>query len=237
MMSTPGTPRPTAARSGTRFPRELDRLPRAPLRGQELDRAHRELPLLEQSDHHAPHRPTRPDHGNALHGSPLRRRTHAASWANKNGPPSGPMFYPTAYGMARSVAKAGWPLRRGSGADSIRFSSESTPMDRKPRRLGMGDLMILIAAAPGLWGCGAAQPLAWAGTDGPPWQSYWLVTPGGLVVAAFLAALAGPMTLACLALRLRQPRPTWRRIWVQPGAAACLACALMFALRAPGRRS
>ncbi len=103
-------------------------------------------------------------------------------------------------------------------------------MDRKPRRLGMGDLMILIAAlGVGMW---SARNL-WRGlTDGPPWQSYWLVTPGGLVVAAFLTALAAPMTLACLALRLRQPRPAWRRIWVQPGAAACLACALMFALRA-----
>jgi len=41
--------------------------------------------------------------------------------------------------------------------------------------------------------------------------------------AVFLVQLVAPWTLLLIALRLRAPRPRWRRIWRQPGMAACLA--------------
>src|SRR5262249_17938993 len=52
-----------------------------------------------------------------------------------------------------------------------------------------------------------------------------------LLAAAMAASFATPLTMACLALRLRRPRPPRRRIWMQPGAAAALACALIFAVK------
>jgi hypothetical protein len=51
------------------------------------------------------------------------------------------------------------------------------------------------------------------------------------MVAAMASSFATPLTMACLALRLRRPRPARRRIWTQPGAASALACALMFAVK------
>jgi hypothetical protein len=42
-------------------------------------------------------------------------------------------------------------------------------------------------------------------------------------LTVFLIPLAGPWTLLLLVLRMRPPRPSWRRIWRQPGMAACLA--------------
>lgn len=92
----------------------------------------------------------------------------------------------------------------------------------------MGDLLILIAAlGVGMWG---ARNL-WFGLTGGPLQGWWNSTPGHLVIAAMLSAFAMPMTVACLALRLRQPRPPWRRVFIRPGAAALLACCLVFAAR------
>jgi hypothetical protein len=39
----------------------------------------------------------------------------------------------------------------------------------------------------------------------------------------FLIPLVAPWTLLLIMLRLRAPRPSWRRIWRQPGMAACVA--------------
>ncbi|MFO0955968.1 MAG: hypothetical protein U0800_00720 [Isosphaeraceae bacterium] len=102
------------------------------------------------------------------------------------------------------------------------------------RRFGLGDLLILIFAlaagmqeARNLWRMQVEWQLR---IEGP--GSYWSsVTPPWLKVVAILTSIAIPMTLACLVFRLRRPRPPRRRLWVQPGAAAMLACALLFAAR------
>jgi hypothetical protein len=52
-----------------------------------------------------------------------------------------------------------------------------------------------------------------------------------LLIAAALSAIATPLTLACLAFRLRRPRPNWRRVAIQPGTAAMLTCAVIFAFQ------
>ena len=42
-------------------------------------------------------------------------------------------------------------------------------------------------------------------------------------VFVFLIPVVTPWTLLLIALWMRSPRPSWRRIWRQPGMAACLA--------------
>jgi hypothetical protein len=44
--------------------------------------------------------------------------------------------------------------------------------------------------------------------------------------SVFFIPLVGPWTLLLILLRMRPPRPNWRRIWQQPGMAACLAALL-----------
>src|SRR5437660_10768986 len=98
-------------------------------------------------------------------------------------------------------------------------------MARQPRRFGMGDLMILIAAiGAATWGMRSL----WLGLTEGSLKSWWPSTPAQLVLATMLSACATPMTLACLAFRLRQPRPAWRRLSIQPGASALIACLLIF---------
>jgi hypothetical protein len=45
-------------------------------------------------------------------------------------------------------------------------------------------------------------------------------------VTMFLIPVVGPWTVLLIVLRMRPPRPSWRRIWRQPGMAACLAVLL-----------
>ncbi len=102
------------------------------------------------------------------------------------------------------------------------------PMGRKARRFGLGDTMILVAAlGAGMYGaCGLWRMQV----EGP--GSYWSsITPSWLLAAAMAASVATPLTLACLAFRLRSPRPTRRRLWLQPGTAAMLACSLLFIVK------
>jgi len=42
-------------------------------------------------------------------------------------------------------------------------------------------------------------------------------------LTVFLIPVVAPSTFLPIALRMRSPRPSWRRIWRQPGMAACLA--------------
>lgn len=101
-------------------------------------------------------------------------------------------------------------------------------MRRRTRRFGLGDMLILIAAlGAGMYG---AREL-WRLQNEEP-GSYWTsITPSWLMAAAMGASVATPLTLACLAFRLRDPRPPRRRLWLQPGAAAMLACALLFVVK------
>jgi hypothetical protein len=98
-------------------------------------------------------------------------------------------------------------------------------MERRTRRFGLGDMLILIAAlGAGMYG---AREMWRMQVEKP--GSYWTsVTPSWLMAAAMAASFATPMTLACLAFRLRGPRPPRHRLWLQPGAAAMLACSLLF---------
>src|SRR5262249_19766837 len=113
---------------------------------------------------------------------------------------------------------------RREGLSGGRWAGD-VPIDRESRRFGLGDVLILIAALAG--GLRGARGLWLLQVDGPGVQS-WSVTPKWLMVAAMAASFATPLTIACLAFRLRRPRPALRRIWMQPGAAAALACALIF---------
>jgi hypothetical protein len=101
-------------------------------------------------------------------------------------------------------------------------------MNPRLRRFNLGDLMILIAAI-GI----ATMTLRslWQGLTVGPGEGYWSVTPSRLLVAAILSACATPLTLACLAFRIRRPRPPWRRVAIQPGTAALVACSVIFAFQ------
>jgi hypothetical protein len=85
------------------------------------------------------------------------------------------------------------------------------------RRFTLLDVMILVAAV----AFGAArsrwyhqQQASLSGFVRLPWP-----LPIGAEVAPFLMAA----TIALFVMRLRQPRPRWRRLVRQPGTAACLA--------------
>lgn len=101
---------------------------------------------------------------------------------------------------------------------------------RKPRRFGLGDLMILIVAI------GAAtvgvRALWQRPAEGPGGAYYWDATPSRLLAAAALSSVAAPLTIAGLVIRARRPRPAWRRVALQPGTAAMIACAVVFAAQA-----
>jgi hypothetical protein len=85
----------------------------------------------------------------------------------------------------------------------------------------IGALALAMHGAFGLWEMQVEKP-------GSYW---WPITPSWLMAAAIASSIATPLTVACLALRLRRPRPPRRRLWLQPGAAAMLACALLFVVK------
>jgi len=62
----------------------------------------------------------------------------------------------------------------------------------------------------------------------PDIHTWWtwdvIVTCSDLMV--FLIPVVAPWTVLLIVLRMRSPRPSWRRIWRQPGMAACLAALL-----------
>jgi peptidoglycan/LPS O-acetylase OafA/YrhL len=98
-------------------------------------------------------------------------------------------------------------------------------MERGTRRFGIGDMLIFIAAL-GV-GISGARALWQMQVEKP--GSYWTpITPSWLMAAAMASSIATPLTLACLAFRLRCPRPPRRRLWMQPGAAAVPAYTLLF---------
>jgi hypothetical protein len=45
-------------------------------------------------------------------------------------------------------------------------------------------------------------------------------------LSVFLIPVVAPWTVLLMLLRMRTPRPSWRRIWRQPGMVACLAALL-----------
>ena len=70
----------------------------------------------------------------------------------------------------------------------------------------------------------------WLADQGVPNVQSWstmeaLVTCSDITV--FMIPVVAPWTFLLVVLRLRPPRPTWPRIWRQPGMAACLAAVLL----------
>ncbi len=89
---------------------------------------------------------------------------------------------------------------------------------RKPRKATILDAMILVAAA----ACGLALSRA---MDGPNEGSLnWFGrTADGLVRISAVLPFLMTFTPAVLLMRLRRPRPRWRKLARQPGVAACSA--------------
>ena len=106
-------------------------------------------------------------------------------------------------------------------------------MEMARRRFTIADGMILIAAT----ACG----LAWTGRV---WRGFKLATPtptGSWLWFCDRGELALVMTLPCLLfltiavaiLRVRRPRPSWRRIARQPGMTALMAALLFLPVALP----
>jgi len=73
---------------------------------------------------------------------------------------------------------------------------------------------------------GLFQGWIWIMDHGLPDPNTWTALTAIVTcsdVAVFLIPLVAPWTLLLIALRLRPPRPSWKRIWRQPGMAACWA--------------
>lgn len=114
------------------------------------------------------------------------------------------------------------------------------PPSTPPRRLNLGDLAILVGAAAGAFALArrslADEPEAllfyrFRGANGDQTGVHY---DGNF--AALVSEILGQglilASLALIAIRLRQPRPGWRRLWRQPGWVASttglLAAALVF---------
>lgn len=95
--------------------------------------------------------------------------------------------------------------------------------ERRCRPLAILDGMVIVAAV----ACGVALARTIARDAGPwPWfdASLDVARPGSYFLL--------PPTLALIALRLRRPRPSLRRVLIQPGMAACCAVAVITAVDA-----
>jgi hypothetical protein len=91
------------------------------------------------------------------------------------------------------------------------------------RRFGLLDVMILVAAM-AVW-LAVTRHLASKTNQ----RSYWYVGhPRHLIhiVHGQIGLLLFLLSSACLLIRLRPPRPARRRLWCQPGFAACAAAVL-----------
>jgi hypothetical protein len=110
------------------------------------------------------------------------------------------------------------------------------------RRFTLIDAMVLMAAT--AVGLGLAKEysqdllyfLQGNRVSPRPWESW-----PGILVSTALRGMAVTLpcgmawTLGVLALRLRQPRPAWRRLARQPGLVACLVAPIPVALALVGR--
>ncbi len=90
-----------------------------------------------------------------------------------------------------------------------------------PRKFTILDAMILVAAvACGLAMSRAVDPAWYDGAHTQNW--FGRITDGPVRVSAALPYLIA-LTPAVLLMRIRCPRPRWRRVMRQPGMAACSA--------------
>ena len=110
------------------------------------------------------------------------------------------------------------------------------------RRFGVADGLILVAAtAIGLAASRAITPdeltlqATWeAGLDPPQggWSLLFIVQFACILIDVAVIPSLAAWTIACLALRLRGPRPPWRRLARRPGMVACLAATLALGISA-----
>jgi hypothetical protein len=91
------------------------------------------------------------------------------------------------------------------------------------RKFGLLDVMILVAAM-AVW-LAATRYLA---SKMNPLSRWYFGHPRGLIrfVHDLIGVLLFLLSSACLLIRLRPPRPARRRLWCQPGFAACAAAVL-----------
>lgn len=97
------------------------------------------------------------------------------------------------------------------------------------RRFGLLDAMLLVAAM-AVW-LAATRHLG----SKTNLRSIWYVgNPGDLIriVHDQIGLLLFLLSSACLLIRLRRPRPARRRLWCQPGLAACAAAVLGVMIKA-----
>jgi hypothetical protein len=110
--------------------------------------------------------------------------------------------------------------------------TEGTSMSPfQSRRMSLLDAILLVGSA--AVGLGIFELVhrtlfkgwIWIADRGVPNIQSWstleaLVTCSG--ITTFLLPVVAPWTFLLILLRTRSPRPSWRRIWRQPGMAACL---------------
>ncbi len=98
----------------------------------------------------------------------------------------------------------------------------------KSRSFDIADLMILIASS----GVGmAGWKSIWLGFHLQHGVHWWNATPIHSMYEALIAAWLSPLTMACLAIRIRRRKPSWRRTAILPGTAGSIACAVVVANR------
>ncbi len=86
---------------------------------------------------------------------------------------------------------------------------------------------------------GLFQGWIWILERGLPGNQEWTalnIAVAFIDLMVFMIPLVGPWTVLLILLRLRSPRPSWRRLWRQPGVAACLAALVGWAWSAGADR-
>jgi hypothetical protein len=102
----------------------------------------------------------------------------------------------------------------------------------RPRRITLLDAILLVGSAAIGMGMFQLSRRAWFGgwiriaDRGVPNIHAWSTTEALATcsdIAVYLIPVVAPWTFLVILLRMRSPRPSGRRIWRQPGMAACLA--------------
>lgn len=103
---------------------------------------------------------------------------------------------------------------------------------RNSRRFTISDTMVLIASlAAGLaWTAQGWKVFQASEQTTHEWGILWKCTMLGSVMS--LPCLLA-LTLGTIGLRIRRPRPSWRRVSRQPGTTACLAVLVGLAIAIP----